>query len=308
MTEHLYTYQLDGMPGITLQGVKGDSGERGVRTYTNYYTDASLFQYNVYDLWLTDTVSNDPYINHIYNCNVNEKPIENDYLLYSQSGMMYLYKVDNYTANKDASVFTSDIVSPEYAAKIREYYDSSLNTNDLCLGKLLDTWKQSENTISVVANTKTVAYDAWNGEIVDNKAVKTPTTYEFVVFDVLSATGNNLGKVKVTAEFHKENTNNGQLGSTLIKHIWNDGNNVQSYPYGLPNNIQYTLNYDDEDLGDFEIVIKDWTDATSQTYYSCPSCIKKETLQDYVISLFVYTSNNNIVTKSYIGEFSSDLI
>jgi hypothetical protein len=310
MTEHLKTYQLDGLPGLTFPGIKGNVGERGLRTYTNYYSPLSSNQYGIYDLWLSNTISAEPYISSIYNCNVGEIPISNDYLLYSQSGSIYLYKIEYYVRRGDLSSkqFIDDNIN-----NILDYYTN--HSNDLCIATLIDTWAQVESNISIVANTKNIAYEAWNGEtkIVngDLYAVKTNATSPFIYFDVISTVGNNLGKIKVTAEFNKDSTNYGEMGSELQK-MWYDiptSSDPSNYIYGYPDNYNYTLNYDNEELGNFEIIIKDWSDAVNQTSYSSPSYIKKETLNDYIISLYVYTNISNFINKTYIGEFTvNDLL
>jgi hypothetical protein len=314
MTEHLIKYYLDGTPGIILQGARGIMGNRGVQTYTNFSKD-TVDEYSKFDLWLTNSNKVMPEAITITNDTIDMDPITNDYLLFVQSGITYLYKIDYCIKNSVLTHITKDKypeLTDEYISILNNYYSDPKHTttdNDVWTAILIDKWKQYTNDVSVITNIKTIPYTAWNGKIKkmdDNKIIAETEidSINLITFDTISTTNKNLGNIKITAEFTL-NDLNGKLRSEIIKYIWctdKESTSLDNYPYGLDENIQYTLNYDNEILGNFEVVIKDWTDAVNSMSFTNSAYFKCENFKDYTILIYVYSYINNMISKTYIGE------
>ena len=94
---------IDGLPGLTMQGTKGEAGKRGYTTFYNYNDDYSLydldekenptFNTKVLGFYASDDSAS---INSVISITVNSfEPIVNDHVLCKEEDSLLLYEISD---------------------------------------------------------------------------------------------------------------------------------------------------------------------------------------------------------------------
>jgi len=265
--------RADGTPGITLQGKRGEKGNKGCSNIS-FPMDSSIGICMNSASTAIGSVTKIELEEFKQACGIG------DYIIHPNNEMVYLYKAIK-TAN-------DNIEKPDSV-------------------ECLDSWICDESfDIAVVAKTTFISYDKAVYE--NDSIIPKNGNQSFISFDVLSNDVNkNLGLIRVEAEFISKNITAGIYSALPEK--WNNDDPAQdsnAHPFGYLKNYSTIENMDKENLGNFKIVIKDFSDGFNATSYSSTAKIRKQDVEDYTIKLYVYSKKSGaILRKEFLGEFNT---
>jgi hypothetical protein len=308
--------KIDGAPGITLEGKKGDTGKNGGMMFFTDGTRNSL-AFSVFDIWPNDYVSSTPMF--VDKCNFCEftTPDSRDYILTHVQNIAYVYIVNvlidrNSIIKNDLSEYIENgSITEEYAEKILDYYGSGMHSkNDCCLVSEITSLTFFANVqgnifdLVITKSSVNVDYTGYTGVILENNkmGVKDDNS-ELAVFNIVSAENSDLRNIKIEAEFYTDEFNAGIC--SIYPHLWADPSNVNvlsmNYPSGYLENYNYKTNYDDENLENFTVILKDFEEG--------PDVVRRIPMQllgNYSICIYAYVpedADRNTCNKYFITEF-----
>ena len=310
---------IDGTPGITLEGIRGDKGKNGGMLF---FTDGrSSDFYSLFDIWPNDYISTAPSFAEKKNYCTGVTPAARDYVLTHIQNVAYVYIINHVIdksdiINKDLHKYVeSGIISQEYADNILNYY-KDYPRHDCCLVTEISSLMFLANAtsdlfdIEILKNTVNLNYISYTGAILDNNSMGTTQgTAELALFSILAPDNTDLRNIRIEAEFYTDNTNAEM--SSIYPALWSnpDSTNVLSmnYPSGYLENYSYKNNYDSENLENFTVILKDFGEG-AETIKRVPFNL----LNNYSIYIYAYipeSSDTNVLNKYYITEFQgNDLI
>lgn len=221
---------------------------------------------------------------------LSEYPEEYDYIIYIDKNVTYLLMITKTEEN--------------------EYYEPIA-----CHCKILDTWKKSENIATYVANinditdnikmyhinypiTKIVTDDAKINKKLESanecevytKRIKDETKLKN--FLIVSPSLKPIGDYKITVEFlYKKDQ---PFVDSLIAKLYSDGGYNNSV-IGDSNNFVRGMNFDNEKLNTFDVIIKDYNDGKNELSFNSTQkfYIPEERWDDYVAYFYVYYKKLN---------------
>ena len=323
---------IDGVPGITLEGRKGETGKNGGMLFFTDGTNNNL-SYSVFDIWPNDYVSNHPsFIDKRNFCDFTI-PAVNDYILTHIQNIAYVYIINVFIdkssiVKKDLSKYIErGEITEEYADSILAYYsEDSHTTNDCCLVTEISSLSYFSNIsnnifeMNIFKVFTDVNYTAYTGNLVGNTSQPIPetgimgtteTSAQFAFFNIIMADTHNMENIRVEAEFYTNNIS-GEMCS-IYPALWS-GNSTnilsKNYPMGYLENYDYKINYDSENLENFTVIIKDFGENGSNG-----KKIPLQAFSGYTICIYAYvpediTENTNItvLNKVFITEIDGDSI
>lgn len=134
-------------------------------------------------------------------------------------------------------------------------------------------------------------------------------TFEITKFYVNSGmSSEEKMKWRIEAEFTSP-FNKKQIMSTMRDTLWKveaaDENTPTNaaYPHGRPENFKYTLNFDNEDPGDFTIVIKDYNEGNDVKLYTSTMLVPYALNERYIVTIYgYYKSTSDNCSKIFLGQ------
>jgi hypothetical protein len=314
---------VDGAPGITMEGGKGITGKSGGMFFiTDAITNLDQY-YSVFDMWSQDISTRPMYIDKKNYCKY-ATPQKDDYVLTHMHDFTYVYiivvsisKEDLYERESLDKYVNAGEISKEYADKIFAYYsDNALE--DCCLVKevsILNTANalSGNNALNIEVSVRSdeVMYDGYNGNIdTDGKAFITKKTVPYLTFSVKTENPESLNKIKIEAEFIKNNRNVGEM-SSLYPALWSNPEDETvincNYINGYLNNYRYDMNFDNEDLGNFSVILKDWNVQVTTNIFDTTVRLPENIIDEnnYIVFIYAYFDNGKFISKNYIGDFDA---
>lgn len=312
--------KIDGAPGITLEGKKGDTGKNGGMLF---FTDSNKrnMAFSIFDIWSNEDVTDSPMFIEKYNFCEFTVPSPNDYILTHVQNVAYVYiintvidKNDLINGNIDKYVEAGRL-SQAYADRILAYYGSNVHTtNDCCLvteisslnffadiqGKMFD--------LIINKSDVDINYTEYTGIMLENEKMGTKEgTATFAVFNIIPAENSDIKNIKIEAEFYANETS-GEMCS-IYPYLWSNSFNEnllnKNYPAGYIENYNYKINFDDEKLDNFIVKIKDFEENIEMS----KTLIPLQVLSGYSIYIYAYVfenSDSNISSKYFIASFNGD--
>lgn len=328
--------ELVGLPGLTIEGYSGDKGNFGsnvflcsktepigtyliagvdtdndttldevwyIKTTTAYENDFVLLnEYNTLSTYIIKTYTEDSsgnsnYIIPSWMRNSLSTDSNGEYLIleYVESCTFNISSV-NYRNSLDVTVtietidntFTGwDFTYPE--SETSEVYSSNINDNSI-------------DSLTLATDKKFNIVKTSNPNTIEN------VSRTFLKFSY-SASPVNSRNMKIVAQF-TQNTDNNIKNATpdsvvYDKAISNDYTRLYTEDpvplMGYIPNYDSSINFDNEDLGDFMLILKSYTDDYSSE--DCGIYIPYEKLENYIIEIYVYLqSQNGIEEKIYFGQ------
>ena len=265
------TTRIDGLPGIALQGQRGATGTRGCKTFVFSPVSEKSLKSKV-DKWSTSTENavslRDFPEFELYDCIIN-----------TYGEYTYIFTV-------------SDISKDKRTATV----------------KCIDRWLcDTVYEISVIPSIKEFTYQKVDKS--NDTLSSTPTTVEYILFDVLSDNMDiALGNIRVEVEF----ISNYQFAtmSSCIPEIMfdnDDTSDAQNHPYGYSDRYVIENTFDNEDFGNFKIVVKDFQESTQALSHRSPIKIRKQDVINSKMRVYVYEKKaNSVISKEFLGECSVD--
>lgn len=312
---------IDGTPGITLEGLRGGKGKNGGMLF---FTDGGNTPtvYSIFDMWPNNYVSSTPSFTNKHNYCESIMPAARDYVLTHVQNMAYVYIINNVidrsslvAKNLDQYV-EAHIITREYADKIIEYYTDNAR-HDCCLVTEISSLTFLANVpsqffdLELIKTTFNLNYVSYSGVILDNTNAMGTTQglAEFIVFNILAPDNTDIKNIRIEAEFYTDNVTPEM--SSIYPALWSNPSDANvlsmNYPSGYLENYSYKINYDDENLENFTVILKDFGEGVEN--------VKKLPLNifnNYSIYIYAYipeSSDTNILNKYYITEFQgNDLI
>lgn len=276
---NIKTIQTDGLPGLTLQGYRGETGNKGCSTLSFRYDEPIYGAIDEADT----TIGSITNIKTTQLSDFQDVCEINDYILHQKNEMTYLYR---------AIKISNDINEKPDAVEC------------------IDSWISDEVfDISVIIKTISKPYDAAASN--NNRVTKKSTNMNFITFDVISNDVNKkLGLIKVEAEFISKDIT-ASISSNMTDKWKSDdpSDDASNHPFGYLKNYGKIENFDNENLNNFKITIKDFSEGYNSISYSSDTKIRQQDLNGYTIKLYVYSKKSGpIMRKEYIGELNvSDL-
>lgn len=319
--------KIDGAPGITKEGEKGITGRKGGMLF---FTDNDSIDYfSIFDMWSNESINTAPLYIEKYNYCEYTVPEEYDYIITYSQNMAFVYivevliqKIDLFNRENLDKYVESGKISKEYADNIYNYYALHHNEHDCCLVKkvsALNTALSDINSVNILNIDVTVSLDelpyvGYSNEITvtrDTAALNTTDkTVKYLLFNISAESSTILKDIKIEAEFYK-NSINGELCS-ILPELWenpvNTNLNNGNYPIGYIENYNYDNNFDNENLGNFILVLKEKDDEATNIYTSKIK-IPESMVEEYHVCIYAYCDTNSGINKIYIGDFSiTDLL
>jgi hypothetical protein len=262
---------IDGLPGFALQGRRGATGTRGCKTFVFSLASEKSLKSNV-DKWSTSTENI---------VSLRDFP---DFKLYDDiintyGEYTYIFTVTSIDADKKTATV-----------------------------KCIDKWLyDTVYEISVIPSIKEFTYQKVDKS--NDTLSSTPATVEYILFDVLSDNIDVvLGNIRVEVEF----ISNYQFAtmSSCIPEIMfdnDDTSDAQNHPYGYPNKYVIENTFDNEDFGNFKIVVKDFQESTQALSHRSSIKIRKQDVINSKMRVYVYEKRaNSVISKEFLGECSVD--
>lgn len=319
--------KIDGAPGITLEGVKGAKGRKGGMIF---FTDdlRGLEPYSIFDMWSSESVTSSPISKGTRNYCEYATPSEYDYIVSHVQSMAYVYIIELLIPQNELydrelleKYVESGKLTKEYADNIFRYYNSTYHSvYDCCLVKkisMLNTMMVSDAgnlfTFDVTVSFSDISYEGYSGSIhSDGDAAKAFTiekTARVLNFVITSEIREEFEGVRIEADFYRKDINGEMHGitpsfwSTLNPNMYN-----VNYPAGYLNNYSYTLNYDDEILDNFTVIVKDYNDMPQSTVFESYIKIPEIMVSDYSVCLYAYCTTNSGIEKVCIGNLDLSVL
>lgn len=317
--------KIDGAPGITLEGVRGSKGRKGGMIF---FTDdlRGLDPFSIFDMWSSETVTKSPISKNTSNYCEYATPEKYDYIVSHTQSMAYVYIVEIFIPKEDVvdrnrleKYVESKEITKEYADNIFNYYNQHL-VYDCCFVKrisALNTALFSEignlHTFDVTVSSDDISYNGYSGSIHADgdagKAFMIEKTVKCLNFVVTAESREEFDGVRIEADFYRKNINGEMHGITPS--LWSTLNpnmlNI-NYPAGYLNNYSYTLNYDDEILDNFTVVIKDYDDMPQSAVFESYIKIPETMVLDYSVCLYAYCTTISGIEKIYIGDLDLSVL
>lgn len=334
--------KIDGTPGVSVPGNRGETGARGTSVFYINDTHRGSLSYNearsteCYVLYIKGLSEYERVI-------IIKKATEvfklypfqhNDYAFIYSSGRndTTLFQIDNVdnvyvegqsedtkrnllnSLNEGLKEFGQKSIESEYNEIVNSVMFTTWTTNiRVVYSEYKDSWSQdSAYDISVVANTIDIEYNGMTGSValMDSSfyPVQTKKTKSYIAFDVISNDPNSgIGDLMVEAEFINQNLLCSM--SSMKPELWlgntsEDTKNID-YPFGYQHNIDYRTNYDNEELGNFSVILKRFDEDSDKAIHMALAKIPANNFSDYVVKLYVYVkSTSTSFKKEYLGELS----
>lgn len=312
--------KIDGAPGITLEGKKGEKGSNGgMLFFTDGVSSSRVF--SVFDIWSNETESSSPmFIDKNNYCEL-VTPASRDYILTHVQNVAYVYIVNavidkNSLITKDLSKYVENgVLTQSYADKILEYYDNGHTRNECCLVteitslSFFDSVQSKLFDLEISKASVNLDYVANSGIIVNNQMGTIDGTAEFAVFEIIAPDNADLRTIRLEAEFYTDDIS-GEM-SSVYPEKWSNPQNTNAvskdYPSGYIENYSYKNNYDGEKLENFTVVIKDFMEGSESSVK-----IPLRVFENYSVFIYAYvpeTSDETVCGKYYITDFQgNDLI
>jgi len=262
-------FKRNGIPGVMIRPADGEPGDKGTSTYLVFDDGDEGSTFIIYGKSNTYTFKS----KSLDNCSVNV----GDTLIIPHNGFISTCLLLN-----DASAFEAEEIST-----IRDGGDFD---------------------IYVELSTRIISYDAIDGITTYDENNKKPTlnsieSYaEYLSFTVASVDENKrIGNIRVEAEFIPE-IYSGYMKSMRTK-LWESGTMDKInllYPYGFSENYNENTNYDDENLGDFTVVIKNFGEGDNLNKFDSKSVIRKSSIENGIMLIYVYEKDTPITMKKYL--------
>lgn len=312
--------KIDGAPGITLEGKKGNTGRNGGMLFFTEWQDDHSTAFGKFDIWPFDHESNTPYFTDRYNFCKYTNPAVNDYILTQVQNTSYVYIINtviskSYILDKDLSTFVeAGLISQSYANKIISFYETQQNYNDCCFVteiSSLDFFSNVSGKVFDINITKTysenVPYAEYTGVVLDKmKMGLREANAEFATFNIVPAEASSIRDIKIEAEFYTDSANP-EIGS-IIPNMWSNPNDPtvtsSNYPFGYLENYSYKINYDSENLDNFTVILKDWNSETG-----LDTKIPLQVFDGYTVYIYAYIAENSedrCLNKYFITSFTGD--
>lgn len=306
---------IDGAPGITLEGLRGERGKNGGMVF---FTDGDNSNYySVFDMWSNDNVSKTPLFVEKHNYCEDIVPASRDYIITHIQNVTYVYIINNVISRSDIIVkdlskyVESNILTQEYADNILNYYNGK-SRHDCCLVTEISSLHflpcVSNNLfdIEIIKTYFNLNYISYNGTIKDNKMETAQGSADLVLFSILAPDNTNIRNIRIEAEFYTDNTSPEMC--SIYPSLWSNPDNIgalsMNYPFGYLENYNYKINYDDENLENFTFILKDFNEDIENIRR-----IPLKLFYNYTIYIYAYIPENpdtNSLNKYYITEFSGN--
>lgn len=322
-----FTRHIDGTPGITLEGKKGETGKRGCMTFLGTPSMNTHENFgNLFDIWDIENETSVPWYSDAHNIYENTQPEQDDFAICHRASHVESYYikyvipsivlVDEERFYKEYS--DTGILSRSYVKKIFNYYSSAEYNGTLkqcCLVNIVSSTfidvDPYNNTYDLEIGATEVSYDykKRTGEIDANNKLEIETSNTFFTkFYVQAQDICNFTNVRIEIEFSKSYISAKNPLSSVVTHLWDnplDLNDSTYYPEGRLENYMYNLNFDAQDLKSFNVVIMDFDAEPNSTTlkYDSPVQLYSNMLQGYTGKIFVYHKTADIITKTYIGDY-----
>ena len=320
------TIQYDGLPGVAYPGKKGMVGDHGPKSTFIHGTPLVEFGYRNNDTsWyvLINFGSSD--IDTFADIGGQDDYLVNDFVMYykNDNENVYLNQITHITHIKD----NFDIIYPDMIKympnvsedkilvifnQIKEKLRTYPNLNRIIFAEYKDSWSnKSKNDISIIINTRNIEHEQYTGNIKaenDTYYAETETSSsEVITFDVLSNDPNDpIGDVMIEAEFIKQNPICHM--SSMLPDMYDNNpqnRNASEYPLGFPENMSYDVNYDNEELENFSVIVKNFNDGTNESVFHSNVFIPKNDYSDYIILVYIYTKISDVAfKKEFLGEMT----
>lgn len=312
---------IDGAPGITLEGVKGAKGRKGGMIF---FADdiPGIDPFSIFDMWVSDSIESGPaYINERNYCEY-ASPDEYDYIVTHTQNMAYVYIVEAFIP-KDAlydydgsmSKFTENSKLTKEAVEYIYNYYTVHPTNDCCIVRKISALNTvllgdsgNIHNFDITISLNDISYTGYSGSLhVDEsgtgKAFQIEKTAKYLSFSITGESREEFENVKIEAEFYRQGIN-GEMHS-VAPSFWSTTNSNllnRNFPCGYLENYTYTLSYDDENLDNFTVVIKDYADMPASTVFESGIKIPETMVSDYSVSIYAYCTTISGIEKIYVGD------
>lgn len=322
--------ELAGLPGLTIEGYTGFAGDAGSNVFIGSKTGVT----GAYLRAGVDTDS-DGILDSVWYIKANNA-YENDFVLINEYNVISTYVVKFYiedssgNANYNMPSWMKTSVSASSSGNllVLEYLDrcafniSTVNyKNNMNISVSMSSfvnhftgWDYTYPEISIQdIYRRDSALDSWQtvpdasyNAIITSAPNAVSCTRRFVMFsyDATPVSGRNM---KIIAQFSQiDNIKNGTPDSvTYNKGISNaitSGYVSASFtPMGYIPNYDTSTNFDNEDLGDFILVLKTYDDEYSSE--DCGFYIPYEKISDYIVEIYVYLQTaDGLEEKIYLGQ------
>lgn len=314
------TIKIDGAPGITLEGKKGNTGKNGGMLFFTDYQDDHSAAFGKFDIWPFDHEANGPYFTNRYNFCKYTNPAVNDYILTHIQNTSYVYIINviipknNIILRNFDPYIEAGLITQEYADKITNFYAIQQNYNDCCFVteiSSLNFFSNISGKIFDINISKTysdsISYEEYTGVVLENmKMGLKEANAEFATFNIVPAETSSIRDVRIEAEFYTDAANP-EMGS-IIPNMWSNPNDPtvtsSNYPFGYLENYSYKINYDSENLDNFTVILKDWNSETG-----LDTKIPLPLFDGYTVYIYAYiaeSSDEKCMNKYFITSFSGD--
>lgn len=314
------TVEYDGVPGVSYPGLRGEIGERGICSF--FINDSSIS-----GTWSAYVFFGGPSIDLICSQTTLDTCKKNDFIFYynEKDEKIYLNQLvdiidyNTMTYEEIISSMQSSMDGVEYDKLtatlniINNIVSSYQQIQHIFISEYKDSWSNKDkNDISVIINTKNIEHEQYTGGVIENDesryfAETENGSVELITFDVVSNDPNDpIGEIMIEAEFIKQNPLCRM--DSVFPQLYNNnpkGRNSSEYPLGFPENINYEINFDNENLENFNVIVKNFNDGSNDAVYHSNIYIPKNDYSDYVIMLYVYTKISDIsFKKDFLGQMS----
>lgn len=319
--------KIDGAPGITLENEKGNTGKNGGMIFFTQISNSSTGDdyFSIFDMWSNEGINDMPiYINKHNYCEY-VIPDKDDYIVIYSQNMVYIYivkmliKQNDLYNRDDLNKYIQNGLPAEYADNIYNYYNIHHAEKDCCLVKrisVLNTaFTEMSDTnlsnINVSVSLDNILYTGYTGDIQNNYPVMAEKSLPYITFNISAESKSALSNLKIEAEFFK-NEINGEMCS-ILPTLWKNPNDInllnKNYYIGYLENYNYKNNFDEENLSNFTIIVKDYNQNSDNNVYISTIKIPEIAVYNYSVCLYAYYITNSGIDKIFIGNFLiSDLL
>lgn len=281
--------KCDGLPGIMIPMGIGDTGDRGRSTFIVDENDESEYTITV----------NGP--NGIYI--INSDSLEDsdakvgDFLIAQYNGNISSCEITYIDSEKCIANETSTLkedcnfdIFVEVSSRNVEYESiggikDMTNTN-----QAIDT-----NLLGYSVLKKKSSFFPYELKLSDSYA-------EYISFKISSVDRNKqIGNIRVEVEFIPE-YETGYM-ETMRTSLWENDNydklNID-YPFGFAESMSQDTNYDNENIGDFTVVIKDFNEGSENTMFESKSMIRKDSISNGTLLIYAYEKHPSSIIKRFL--------
>ena len=326
--------ELSGLSGLTIEGYTGYAGDPGNNVFLGSKTNVSGTYMNA----AVDS-DRDGIIDSIWKIKANAC-YQNDFVLINEYNIMYTYVVKYYVEDS-SGVGNYSIPSwmfPQLSTSTTGNY-LVLEYFDRCIFDISSTNYKNNIDVEVSLDIVEQRYTGWDfkypvlqaqeiyvvneqqwsqtsSSIVNINVTETsnPNKTEYsdrylkFTYNAVPVDGRNM---KIIAQFTKNNViKNGTVDSVVYNKADINSRSLQymSYPLttmGYVPNYDASINFDNEDLGDFVIILKSYENNNLASDFYLPY----DKIKDYIIEVFVYLQTvDGLEEKIYLGEIVANEI